>query len=188
MEVCQCDACVSYGYFVMPQVLFRAIKAKIPKWEPFYNEVSSTLDSVVKPDLIAWFNKIVARWKHRPSFKATCKITQSEMTVNVYPAGTSAKIWRYVSLGTKGPYPIPKAGNTNAKILKFKGGYKARTNTSGGYNGPGKAAGKTVFSKHVTHPGIKARNFEKHIARWYYPKFRKVMKNAVARGLRKARA
>lgn len=175
----------------MPQVLFRQIKAKPANWTAFYAEINTTLDAVVKPDMIAWFNKIVASWKNRPDFKAIKKITREAMRVYVYPTGASAKIWQYVSGGTRGPYPIPKPGNTNAKILKFKwggpGSYKARTTTSGGYKGPGKATGKIVLRKRVSHPGIKARNFEKHIARWYYPTFRRTMKNAVARATRKAR-
>ena len=176
----------------MPQVLFRQIKAKPVKWQPFYNEIATTLDKVVKPDLIAWFDKIVASWRHRPAFRALKKITHTDMSVYVYPTGPSAQIWRYVSQGTRGPYPIPKVGNTAAKALRFRwggyGSYKARTTTSGGYKGAGKATGKMRTFKRVSHPGIKARNFEKHIARWYYPKFRKIMKNAVARGLRKAKA
>lgn len=172
----------------MPQVLFRAIKAKPVKWAPFYNEIATTLDKVVKPDMIAWFDKIVAKWKHQPNFKAMKKITRTDMSVYVYPTGPNAQIWRYVSQGTKGPYPIPKDGNTTAKMLRFRGKYKARTTTSGGYKGPGRATGKWQIRKRVTHPGIKARNFEKHIARWYKPTFTRTMKNAVARGLRKAKA
>lgn len=172
----------------MPQVLFRQIKARPVNWPTFYNEIAKTLDDPVKPDLIAWFNRVVAKWKHRPSFKAIKKIAQTAMQVYIYPTGENAQIWRYVSQGTRGPYPIPKAGNTGAKTLRFRSGYKPFTTPGGGYKGPGRATGKWNFRKHVTHPGIKARNFEKHIARWYYPIFRRTMKNAVARGLRKAKA
>jgi hypothetical protein len=172
----------------MPQVLFRQILAKPVNWQPFYDEIATTLDKVVKPDMITWFNKIVSAWTHRPAFKAMKKITRADMSVYVYPTGPSAQIWRYVSQGTSGPYPIPKDGNTTAKMLRFRGNYKARTTTSGGYKGPGRATGKWYIRKRVTHPGIKARNFEAHIARWYKPTFTRTMKNAVARGLRKAQA
>ena len=176
----------------MPQVLFRQIKAKPANWPAFYAEIDRTLDAVVKPDLIDWFEKVVASWKHRPEFKAKAKITREAMQVYVYPTGANAQIWKYVSSGTRGPYPIPKPGNTKAKTLRFRwggpGSYKARTTTGGGYKGPGKATGKQVAFKRVKHPGIKARKFEKHIARWYYPTFRRTMKNAVARATRKAKA
>lgn len=170
----------------MPQVLFRQIKAKPANWQPFYAEIEATLEKTVKPNMIAWFNKIVASWKHRPMFKAKSRITRESMQIYVYPTGASAKIWQYVSGGTRGPYPIyPKKPGYP---LKFRTGYKARTTTSGGYKGAGRAFGKIVRPMYVLkHPGIKARNFEKHIARWYAPTFRRTMKNAVARATRKAR-
>jgi len=188
VAVCQCDESLSRGDTLMPQVLFRVIKAKPVNFQLFYDEISATIDKVVKPDLVAWFDKIVASWKNQPSFKAMKKITRTDMSVYVYPTGPNAQIWRYVSQGTRGPYPIPKDGNTTAKMLRFRGNYKARTTTSGGYKGPGRATGKWNIRKQVTHPGIKARNFEAHIARWYKPTWRREMKNAVARGLRKAKA
>jgi len=172
----------------MPQVLFRAIKAKPINWQAFYNELAKTLDTEVKPALLAYFERVTKSWENEQTFKAKKRITQTMMTVDVWPSGPNAMIWKYVSQGTKGPYPIPKPGNTRAKILKFRwggpGSYKARTTTSGGYKGPGKATGPIVLRKRVTHPGIKARNFEAHIARWYKSQFRRTMKNAVARGLR----
>ena len=170
----------------MPQVLFRKIKAKPANWQAFYNELAKTLDDTVKPELVAWFDKVTADWTNKPDFKATKSITPSEMTVNVYPVGTNAKIWKYVSEGTPPHIIQPK----RARALSFKwngpGSYKPRTTTSVGYKGPGKATGKQRQFKLVHHPGNKARRFEKHIARWYYPRYRQVMKNAVARGLRKA--
>jgi len=188
VEVCKCHEDLQGGYPVMPQVLFRQIKARIPNWKAFYAEIERTLNAEVKPELVGWFDKIVAEWKNRPSFKAINKTTRDGISVYVYPAGVNAKIWKYVSSGTRGPYPIPKPGNKRAKLLRFRGGYKPRTTPQGGYKGPGKATGKMFIRKHVTHPGIKARNFERHIARWYQKQFRRTMKNAVARGLRRARA
>ena len=172
----------------MPQVLFRVIKAKQSDFRVFYNEIEKALDTVVKPDLLEYFGKVVKAWKNPPVFQARKKIALTTMQVYVYPTGPNAQIWRYVSLGTRGPYPIPKPGNKKAKTLRFQwagpGSYKPRTTTSGGYNGPGKATGPIVLRKRVMHPGIKARNFEKHIARWYKTRFHKVMNDAVKRGIR----
>lgn len=176
----------------MPLVSFRQIKAKPINWQPFYDEIAKTLDDTVTPELIAWFDKVTKSWKHKPDFRAKKRITKTEASVYVYPVGENANIWRYVSQGTKGPYPIPKPGNKRAKTLRFqwagRGSYKARTTPQGGYKGPGKSTGSEMMFKHVNHPGIKARNFERHIARWYRPQFRRAMRNAVARGLRKANA
>jgi hypothetical protein len=172
----------------MPQILFRQIKANPIKWSVFWDEIAKTLDDTVKPELLEWFDKVANSWVHKPDFKATKSITPSEMTVNVYPIGENAKIWRYVTFGNPTPYPIPKTSNKHAKMLRFRGGYKPRTTPQGGYKGPGKATGKWYIRKQVTHPVVPGRHFEKHIARWYYPRYRQVMKNAVARGLRKANA
>jgi hypothetical protein len=174
----------------MPQILFRQIKANPIKWSVFWDEIAKTLDDTVKPELLAWFDKVTNSWVHKPDFKATKSITPSEMTVSVYPTGDNADIWRYVSKGTR-PHLIPKS--PLPYHLKFNwggyGSYKARTTTSGGYKGPGKVIGGTIHRpKQVHHPGNKARNFEKHIARWYIKRYRQVMKNAVARGLRRANA
>jgi hypothetical protein len=172
----------------MPQVLFRVIKAKPVNWQPFYNEIADTLDKVVKPDMIAWFNKIVAAWVHQPAFKATKKITRTDMSVYVYPAGPNAQIWRYVSQGTRAHIIRPKRAKALAFTWGGPGSYKAHTTTSGGYKGPGKATGTRRVFQVVHHPGNPPRNFEAHIARWYKPTFTRTMKNAVARGLRKAKA
>jgi hypothetical protein len=169
----------------MPQVLFRHTKIKTPNWQAFRNEIAKTLDSEVKPELIAYFDRIVAPWKNKPEFQARKFIRNDSYSVYVYPTGENADIWRYVSKGTR-PHVIKPKGP--GYPLKFKwggpGSYKARTNMSGGYKGPGKMiGGKIVKPWKVNHPGNKPRNFEKHIARWYGPKFRRTMDAAVRRGV-----
>lgn len=174
----------------MPQVLFQIIKCKPPNWQAFYNEIVQAHDDIVKPELIAWFDKIVSNWNNKPTFEAIKKITREAMSVYVYPVGENADIWRYVSQGTQPHIIKPKRPGYPLKFMwGGKGSYKARTTTSGGYKGPGKVVGGTIHRPPVVHhPGNKARNFEKHIARWYTKRYRQVMKNAVARGLRKAQA
>lgn len=171
-------------------VVFRAIKAKVIDWDVFNKEISDTLDSVVKPELIAYFDKVTASWNNQPQFKARKIINPTGISIEVKPSGPNKKIWEYVSFGTR-PHPIKPRGK--GYPLRFMwggyGSYKARTTTSGGYNGPGKVVGgKVTFRMRVKHPGNKARNFEKHIARWYKPKFERTMKNAVARALRRAKS
>jgi len=169
----------------MPQVLFSAIKAKPINWQVLYDEIARTMDAEVKPALLAYFKRVTKPWVNAPDFAAQEKVTRQNMSVSVWPTGPNAQIWRYVSKGTKGPYWIVSK-NPSKYPLKFRTGYKPRTNTSGGYRGPGRAFGKIVRPLYVSHPGIKARNFEKHIARWYAPQFRRTMKNAMARAMRRA--
>jgi hypothetical protein len=174
----------------MPQILFQAIRAKPVKWDAFYKEIADTLDKEVKPALLTYFRRVTKSWTNEPEFNAKRTITRDAMAVYVNPFGPNADIWKYVSLGTK-PHVIRPKGK--GYPLKFEwggyGSYKSKTTTSGGYKGPGKVVGgKTVRFMQVKHPGNKARRFEKHIARWYAPQFRRTMKNAVARGLRRAKA
>jgi hypothetical protein len=171
----------------MPQVLFRQIRARLINWQAFYDEIAHTMDAEVKTDLLAYFERVTKSWRNAQTFKATRKITKEQMTVSVKPVGASAKIWEYVSQGTRPHIIRPK----NKRALRFEwggyGSYKPKTTTSGGYQGPGVVVGgKTVFRMEVKHPGNKARNFERHIARWYAPQFRRTMDAAVKRGLRKA--
>lgn len=173
----------------MPQVLFRPIKAKIPNWEAFRREVSKTVDSTVKPELLAYFERVVEPWANPPTFKATKSVKPTGITLDVKPTGENKKIWEYVSFGTR-PHVIKPKGAGYPLRFKWggKGSYKPRTTTSGGYKGPGKVVGgKTVRFKRVNHPGNKARNFEKHIARWYKPRFQRVMNEAVKRGVASAK-
>jgi hypothetical protein len=168
----------------MPQVLFRVIKAQQSDFRVFYKEIEKALDTIVKPDLLVYFDKVVKSWKNQPEFRVRKTIRLENMRVYVYPAGPNAEIWKYVSLGTRPHIIKPKGAGYP---LRFKwggyGSYKPRTTTSGGYNGPGKVAGgKTVHFMRVNHPGNKARGFEKHIARWYKPRFQRIMNDAVKRG------
>lgn len=173
----------------MPQVLFRAIRAKPINWQAFYNEIAKTLDATVKPELIAYFERVTNPWDNPPEFQARKRIRADHYSVYVYPTGPNADIWKYVSHGTR-PHVIKPKGK--GYQLKFKwggpGSYKPRTTTSGGYKGPGKViGGKTVKFWQVNHPGNKARNFETHIARWYAPQFKRTMDAAVKRGVRAAK-
>jgi hypothetical protein len=174
----------------MPQVLFRAIRAKPIRWQAFHDELARTLDAEVKPELLAYFEKVTKSWRNAPTFVAQEKITRGGTSISVWPTGPNAMIWRYVSRGTQPHIIRPKGRGYPLRFLwGGYGSYKARTTTSGGYNGPGRVVGGKIHRPpQVSHPGNKARNFEKHIARWYAPQFRRTMKNAVARGLRKAQA
>jgi hypothetical protein len=85
-------------------------------------------------------------------------------------------IYQFVHDGTEGPYEIkPK----RAKRLKFSSGYNAKTVIGQIRSQSGGPTGETIYSKGVTHPGIKARNFSKIIM----PKWRKPFFDAMKRAL-----
>jgi len=173
------------------KILIRRVRgrAKAPNWAAMAKEVERTMDARVKPALVKEFKKVVADWEHKPRFAARKYVNKGAIEVAVYPTGTNKKIWRYVSEGTK-PHTIrPK----HAKALRFQwggpGSYKPRTTVGPPptFGGPGAVSGgKRVAFKQVIHPGIEARNFERHIADQYRPKFRREIENALRRGARRA--
>ncbi len=175
----------------MPTVLVRPIWSKRAKihWPSVKKELEKWLDEEVKPDLLNYFNKIVADWKHKPDFKAKRVVKPNRFVVYVWPVGEDAKVWKFVSGGTKPHDIVP----VRAKALRFKwdgpGSYKPRTGLGGQYKGPGIATGEYVFRQVVHQPGNKPRNLEKHIARWYKQtkRYPRGAKNAIERGIYRGR-
>jgi hypothetical protein len=161
----------------------------LPEWDIAIKEVEAAMDRHVKPLILGYFNRIVSSWRHAPVFKARKSITKKEIVVYIYPTGPNADIWKWVSVtGTK-PHPIPVS---NAEWLMFiwggPGSYKARTNLSGGYKGPGLPSGTWRKMKVVQHPGFPPRNFEKWVSKWASKRANRIVGNAFRRGFRKARA
>lgn len=99
------------------------------------------------------------QWRSKVDFGETLTMDQLHIEVLIKPTGRNVKIFKYVDLGTKGPYLIPKflvAG----RRLKFQVGYSARTQPVAQYNkGSGQHFGAWASKEQVTHPGIKARKF-----------------------------
>lgn len=171
----------------MPKVFTRAIRPRKTPWPPkpapVYRVLEKAMENEVKPLIISYFDKIVESWNGKPVFQARMVISQTEITLYVYPTGPNALKWTYVSGGTK-PHPIKPKGR--GYKLKFvwggPGSYKPKTTTSGGYKGPGKViGGQPVEFWAVKHPGNKPRNFEKHIARWSKTKVKRILDNAMKR-------
>jgi len=130
-------------------------------------EVEKTIDGTVKPELLTYFTRITNLWKHKVAFQARKRITAQGITLYVYPTGPNKMLWVW-------SFP-----------LRYRKGYKPRTGRGYRYRGPGKATGPWRSRHQVEHPGIKAREFEKHIKRFYQPKFRRHMENALRRGARR---
>lgn len=126
-------------------------------------KMAAGLRSKVKPHLIKEFADNVSDWKHKVRFFG--KITEKAdfVLLFVHPGSKNRDIYGYVTEGTKGPYKIPKAG---PGFLAFNLGYSARTQPRGkAHVGSGTATGPSVIGvMQVTHPGIKAREFEAVVA------------------------
>lgn len=175
----------------MPRIYARAV---VPR-KPFPNkrEAERILKEAamqVARIAIKYLEEYTASWEHKPQWGIRIKVNlDKEIIVYIYPTGPDAQIFKLVSGGTKGPYPIdPKVTIRGQKrlgqaYLVFKVGYQPKTRPGGRYKGPGKAVGPEVFATHVEHPGIKPRNIEKTIGQWLRKRkdVQKIMKNAMAR-------
>ncbi len=174
----------------MPRVAYRKVYKPRQQWfdyRAFRREVEQTIDKKTKPDLIQAHKRVVSNWTGKPEFKARKFVNKDGIKINVFPAGEYKMRWIWVSRGTKGGYKIPKTPKPKGDPLRFKTGYKPRTVPVGKFGGPGVYTGPWASALQVTHPGIKAREFEKTIAADYKKTFARDMNNAMKRGIRRAR-
>jgi len=145
-------------------------------------EVEKTIDNTVKPELLTYFTRITDLWDHPVTFQARKRITSQGITLYVFPTGPNKDLWLWTTSGTRPHVIVPKAAGYP---LRFRTGYKPRTGRGYRYRGPGKSVGPWVSTYKVQHPGTKAREFEKHIKRFYTPKYHRHMENALRRGARR---
>ena len=163
----------------MPQIAYNIKRQnlKFSKGSEIRRRIEDGTRSRVQPLVTKRLEIIVANWKHSPEFKAKEKSTANSFIIHIFPTGDGTDQWRWVSLGTKGPYPIPKAG---PGYLAFQLGYQPKTKPKGQFGGPGKATGpwrRGVMQ--VKHPGIKPRKFEESVIEQSAPWFNKTMASIV---------
>lgn len=175
----------------MPQILFRQVRTRgvSPNWAAIRREAEKALNKEIRPALIKKFRAVVGDWEHKPGFRSKKKVTAQAVTVDVDVVGSNAKIWSFVSRGTKGGYLIPTNPPAKSRdgLLHYQVDYSARTAPGGRYGlGTGEKSGAWVTPRQVTHPGVKAREFEEKISKDFIPEFRRIMENAMRRGARAA--
>lgn len=148
-------------------------------------QLAAVLDDTVKPHFIKSFERVVCNWKHKPEFKGRKFIRPNKMWVDIFAAGEHKKIWIFVTKGTRAHIIRAKRGKTLAFQWGGKGSYKPKTKPPGKFGGPGVVVGGEMhFPKQVKHPGSKAREFEKVIAKDEKPWFSRTMENAWRRIIR----
>lgn len=152
-----------------------------PNFANVMKEVEKTFDDKVKPELRSYFTRITKLWDHPVRFEARKKVTSRSISLYVGPTGTNEKFWTWTTKGTRKRDIVPK----RKPYLRFRLDYKPRTRRGYKYRGPGKAIGPWVTVKKVKDHETKPREFEKHIKRFYTPKFHAHMRNALRRGTRK---
>lgn len=170
-------------------IVFKAKLAKVENLSAILTEVKRTHETQVQRDLSAYFYLVTGTWKHKPKISARTALMPNQIVTAVRPTGENEKIWTFVTLGTK-PHPIKPR---RAKFLRFMwggpGSYVPKTRPPAQYGGPGVVKNGTMqYRKSVKHPGSKGRFFEKKIMKEYRPKYRILMREAIKRGVRIAKA
>lgn len=152
-------------------------------------QIEDAMDKQVKPALVKSHERVVAKWEHKPEFKAQKRITDKKILVTVFPTGKNAKIYQWVDGGTE-DHMVPGSGDRiyakKAKALKFQYGGKyqpktlakpARTASKGGYVSGGTTTIVASVKAHMVS-GIEAREFSRTIAEDISPRFKELIENA----------
>lgn len=118
------------------------------------------------------YKATTATWETPVEFETIISLRGSRAEFLV---GTSSKIYEYVDKGTRPHVILPK----RAKMLRFQGGYRAKTTPGVIGSTAGGASGNIVYSRGVMHPGTKARRFSELINKKNESKFKDEMHKAM---------
>lgn len=108
--------------------------------------------------IVKEFEKTVATWDEKPSFKFLIGLGSSDASVIIGPTGPAriVEIYGYVNNGTP-PHQIPT--HIGGGLLHFQRGYNAKTSPGIIGSTPGGSFGEWASKEVVDHPGIVPRNF-----------------------------
>lgn len=109
------------------------------------------------------FTKRVRNWRTRVSTRSRySRPTNTLGQLRVVPSGPqkAVKLWAWVSIGTR-PHVISAR---NMPTLRFRLGYIRKTLPGNVYGRAGGfSIGRWMTPRKIKHPGIEARDFERHI-------------------------
>lgn len=158
--------------------LFKAFTAKqnIIDDSKLIRELNKALDQTEKA-IKKEFAKSVKDWGTPVKFETFQKgvVPQKFVQDIALQIGTTNQIYRYVSDGTKPHVIRPK----RAKVLRFRTGGKSKTTVGRIPSRKGSPGDNPVSAREVHHPGTKAREYEKRIAKKMKPVFNKNIKAAI---------
>lgn len=120
---------------------------------------------------------VTAGWTgDRPDWKIRYWANQYQIGFQVYTDehDKGGQKWIWLDLGTKKNYPIPK-NPASSKTLAFPSIYRAGSSPNQLHTGRKYSGGEIRFAKQVIHPGIKARNWSKLLAKKEEPLFAEKM-------------
>lgn len=158
-------------------IVWKQIKPKALKQKALRLELLNAMRSVgraIKKD----FQRTTITWRKRPIFEMIISLKGGPQ-VFVY---TDNKIYQYVSKGTPEHVIVP----VEARALRFRAGYIAKTKPRVIGSFSGGPYGKVVLAAAVLHPGTEAREFDKVIQRKWRSRFKKRMEKAMRRARQKS--
>ena len=141
------------------------------------DSIAQVMVKKTAPEVYGMFKGTVEGWSNKPAFRRKLKRGGSYMSMTVWATGTNVNQYELVNQGAD-PHPIPKTGTT---FMRFPhgSGYKASTAPRILKSGPRSNSGEMIVKFKVDHPGFKAREFDKTIAKEYEPTFRKDIQDAI---------
>lgn len=166
----------------MTKSAFR-LEAITPKvdWKP--KDIERAIEKAVHKtaNLVLQDYKAVARtWDHKPAFDLVIQESDGAYSIT---AGTDDEIFGYVDRGTKPHIIRPR----KARLLKFRGGYRAKTRPGViGSNAGGAAGGSFTSAYFVLHPGTQKRGFTEAIRKRREKTLEQEARQNIAKVLRKS--
>jgi hypothetical protein len=149
------------------------LKAIVPapqKYKETYLKAFTDALNETKQQMLKDYRDTTSTWKHKVKFTASLpRFVNGSYMIAV---GTDDLIYGYVDKGTKRHIIRPK----RARVLRFRGGYTAKTIPLAIRSRSGGSFGATVFSRGVMHPGTEARKFTEVIAARGQAKFEKALR------------
>lgn len=133
----------------------------------------------------AELRKCVRTWRDKPKFKDPApSLKGGNASVTVAPSGSEDAVnhWNWTDEGTRAHIIEAK----RAPMLRFRGGWKAKTSPGVIGSGQSKSSGGWVSKKRVHHKGTKARKFTETVGKLRSREFDEAMQKAVMRGAQKA--
>jgi len=159
-----------------------AIQIKVIKPKRMNDKAFRAISAMLKDadkGILKDFTDTTETWKHKPKFEHGHKLSATRGKAYTL---TGDEIYGYVNYGTK-EHRIPKAGNAH---LRFqwggKGSYRAKTRPRQFGSRPGGPSGPIVHKAWVRHPGTKAREFDKIIAKRWKTLLPRAVRNALGKG------
>lgn len=149
----------------------------------FQSIIARKQRNTTAPELIKLFSGTVDGWENKPNFGYKQIINSSRVGVTVGPQGSfggsnrAYNIYNLVSRGSPA-HPIPKQP-FKRKWLHFRTGYVSSTRPGDLISNRKSYSGSWVMARQVNHLGFEAREFDKHIAEEYNPKFVSDMQEAI---------